>query len=186
MNAPEQLKTKRLLLRKPRRADAELIFSRYASDPGVTKFLSWPRHTSIELTHAFLKYSDREWERWPAGPYLIENLKDSRLLGSTGFAFESPQRAMTGYVLAKDSWGFGYATEALRAIVQLAETLPIAGLFALCHPDHSASYRVLEKSGFVRQPKRVKGAQFPNLSNDLQSDALCYELAIRQSLATLP
>ena len=183
MNAPEQLKTARLLLRKPRRADAELIFSRYASDTEVTKFLSWPRHTSIEQTHAFLEYSDCEWERWPAGPYLFEDLNDGRLLGSTGLAFESMQRAMTGYVLAKDSWGFGFATEALRAIVQLAQTLPIAELFALCHPAHNASSRVLEKCGFVRQPKRVAGAPFPNLSTDLQSATLCYELAVRPSHA---
>jgi RimJ/RimL family protein N-acetyltransferase len=52
-------------------ADAELIFRRYASDPEVTKFLGWPRHTSIEQTQAFLEFSDAEWEKWPAGPYLI-------------------------------------------------------------------------------------------------------------------
>jgi [ribosomal protein S5]-alanine N-acetyltransferase len=176
MNSPEQLKTTRLLLRRPRRADAEIIFTRYASDPGVTKFLSWPRHVSIEQTLAFLEYSDREWDRWPAGPYLIEDLKDARLLGSTGFAFDSPQRAMNGYVLAKDSWGFGYATEALRAIVQLAETLRIAELFALCHPDHSASYRVLEKCGFVRQRELVPAAQFPNLAGGSRARALHYVL----------
>ncbi len=174
MNAPDQLKTARLLLRKPRLADAELIFSRYSSDPEVTKYMGWPRHTSIAQTHAFLAYSDSEWARSPVGPYLIENLKDGHLLGSTGFAFESPQRAMTGYVLAKDAWGFGYATEALRAIVSLAQTLHIAELFALCHPDHTASYHVLEKCGFVRQPERVANAPFPNLSGEFQADALRY------------
>jgi [ribosomal protein S5]-alanine N-acetyltransferase len=176
MNAPERLKTARLLLRKPRRADAELIFTRYAADSEVTKFLSWPQHVSIEQTRAFLEYSDRQWERWPAGPYLIEDLKDARLLGSTGFAFENPQRAVTGYVLAKDSWGIGYATEALHAIVRLAETFRIAELFALCHPDHEASYRVLEKCGFVRQLELVQAAQFPNLAGGSRAGALRYVL----------
>jgi ribosomal-protein-alanine N-acetyltransferase len=174
MNAPEQLKTTRLLLRRPRLADAELIFSRYASDLEVTKFLGWPRHVSIEQTRAFLAYSELEWERWPAGPYLIEDLKDGRLLGSTGFAFENPQCAMTGYVLAKDAWGFGFATEALNAIVRVAENLHIAELFALCHPGHRASYHVLEKCGFIRQPELLLGAHFPNLSSDSQAGALRY------------
>ncbi len=184
MKVSDQLKTSRLLLRKPRSSDADLIFGRYSSDLEVTKFLGWQRHTSIEQTRAFLAFSNLEWQRWPAGPFLIEDLKDGRLLGSTGLAFENPLRAMTGYVLAKDAWGFGFATESLRAIVQLAETLLIDELFALCHPDHKASYNVLEKCGFVRQPERLAGAHFPNLAADAQPGALRYVRRFRDSQQT--
>src|SRR6202049_3269845 len=159
MNAPDHLTTARLLLRRPLRSDAELIFSRYASDSEVTKFLGWRRHTSIEDTQSFLNFSDKEWERWPAGPYLIENKEDGRLLGSTGFTFEAHDRAMTVYVLAREAWGFCYATEALSAITRLGDALEIGELFALCHRDHRASHRVLEKCGFVRQPKTIEGSQ---------------------------
>ena len=179
MKAPEELTTARLLLRRPRREDAERIFSRYASEPEVTMFLSWPRHTTIAQTYAFLEFSDREWERWPAGPYLIEDREDKKLLGSTGLAFETLHRAETGYVLAKDAWGFGYATEALRAIVRQADALEIAVLFARCHPDHKASYRVLEKCGFVRQPELVQATHFPNLAGGSRADALCFVRAFR-------
>ncbi len=178
MKAPDHLTTARLLLRRPLRSDAELIYSRYASDPEVTKFLGWPRHTSIEDTQSFLDFSDQEWEGWPAGPYLIEEREHRRLLGGTGFNFEAPDRAMTGYVLAKEAWGFGYATEALNAITCLGDALEIGELFALCHRDHRASQRVLEKCGFVRQPKCVEGAHFPNLGAGSCTDALCY---IRQN-----
>jgi ribosomal-protein-alanine N-acetyltransferase len=174
MNAPDHLTTARLLLRRPLRSDAELIFNRYASDPEVAKFLGWPRHTSIEHTHLFLDFSDKEWERWPAGPYLIESGEDGRLLGSTGLNFKAPDRAMTGYVLAKEAWGFGYATEALSAIARLGDALDIGELFALCHRDHRASHRVLEKCGFVRQPKHIERAHFPNLGAGSCADALCY------------
>jgi ribosomal-protein-alanine N-acetyltransferase len=179
MNAPDHLTTARLLLRRPLRSDAELIFSRYASDPEVTKFLGWPRHTCIEDTQSFLDFSDKEWERWPAGPYLIENEKDGRLLGSTGFTFEAPDRAMTGYVLAKEAWGFGYATEALSAIARLGDALEIGELFAFCHRDHRASHRVLEKCGFVCQAKHIGGTEFPNLGAGSCADALCYVRASR-------
>jgi ribosomal-protein-alanine N-acetyltransferase len=190
MNAPDHLTTARLLLRRPLRSDAELIFSRYASDPGVAKFLGWPRHTSIEHTHLFLDFSDKEWERWPAGPYLIESGEDGRLLGSTGLNFKAPERAMTGYVLAKEAWGFGYAAEALSAIARLGDALDIGELFALCHRDHRASHRVLEKCGFVRQPKHIERAQFPNLGAGSCADALCYvRYAVplaNKKLASLP
>jgi ribosomal-protein-alanine N-acetyltransferase len=152
----------------------EAIYTRYSADPEVAQFLGWPLHNSINDTRTFLDFSDKEWEKWGAGPYLIEHLQDERLLGSTGFSFEAPTRAMTGYVLAKDSWGFGYATEALCAIVRLGEELGIHELRALCHPAHVASQRVLEKCGFVCQANRVEGAQFPNLGAGLWADALCY------------
>jgi len=71
-------------LRKPIAADADAIFHRYSSDPIVTKYLGWPRHTSVDDTRAFLAFSDAEWKKWQAGPYLIESLEDRRLLGGTG------------------------------------------------------------------------------------------------------
>jgi ribosomal-protein-alanine N-acetyltransferase len=45
MRAPERLETARLILRRPRAADAPVIYERYASDPEVTRWLGWPRHT---------------------------------------------------------------------------------------------------------------------------------------------
>src|SRR5512139_2249862 len=113
MKAPIQLNTTRLILRQPRMSDAVEVFERYASDVEVTKLLGWPRHRSVQDTEAFLRFSAQEWERWPAGPYLIVSRADGQLLGSTGFAFQTPQEAMVGYVLARDAWGKGMATEAL-------------------------------------------------------------------------
>jgi RimJ/RimL family protein N-acetyltransferase len=174
MNAPEKLETARLLLRRPRRRDADAVFSRYASDPEVTRFLGWPRHDSVKSTRAFVDFSDSEWERWPAGPYLIESKEDERLLGGTGLSFETPFRAATGYVLSRDSWGRGYATEALRAIVAIAPELGVRRLYALCHPDHPASQRVLDKCGFLREGVLRSYSVFPNLVPDEPRDTLCY------------
>ena len=105
MKAPPELATDRLTLVRPKTEDASEVFERYASDPEVTRFLGWPRHTSVSDTQAFLIFSASEWERWPAGPYLIRRRSDGWLLGGTGLGFESPMQAVTGYVLAKDAWG---------------------------------------------------------------------------------
>lgn len=185
MRAAERLTTARLILRRPLPTDAEAIYRRYSADPEVTRFLAWPRHDSIDDTRRFLDFSNKEWETWHAGPYLIELLEGERLLGSTGFSFEAPTRAMTGYVLAKDAWGFGYATEALGAIVRLGQELKIDELGALCHPAHIASQRVLEKCGFVCQTDRVEGSQFPNLGAGSCADALSY-IRTFDGLATMP
>ena len=174
MKAPERIETPRLILRKPTPGDAESIFARYASDPEVTRLLSWPTHQSIDDTRVFLAFSESEWQRWPAGPFLIESRSSHQLLGSTGFAFESPTEAATGYVLAKDAWGRGYATEALSAIVSLSPLLGLRRLYALCHPEHSASAHVLEKCGFQCETLVHHPAAFPNLASDQHHRCLLF------------
>jgi len=169
----ERIETARLVLRKPGAADAEAMFSRYAGDPEVTRLLSWPTHRSVDDTRAFLALSDEEWRREAAGPYLIESREGGRLLGSTGLSFETPSRAVTGYVLARDAWGFGYATEALAGMVALAPELGVRRLYALCHPAHAASTRVLEKCGFAREGLLRRHSEFPNLQPG-PSDVLIY------------
>jgi RimJ/RimL family protein N-acetyltransferase len=81
---------------------------------------------------------------------------------------------LTGYVLAKDAWGAGIATETLGAMVALAQGLGVRRLYALCHPGHGASVRVLEKGGFSREGLLRRYAVFPNLPLSDPGDALCY------------
>ena len=84
--AAERIETARLVLRRPGGADAEAIFSSYASDPEVTRYLAWPRHLTIEATRRFLEFSDDEWTRWPAGPYVIEERATAGSSAAPGLA----------------------------------------------------------------------------------------------------
>jgi ribosomal-protein-alanine N-acetyltransferase len=176
VNRIERLETERLVLRRPCLEDASDIFARYASDAEVTRFMSWPRHESICDTQAYLEYSDAEWQRWPAGPYVVHARGNGQLVGSTGYAFEAPDRAATGYVFAKDVWGRGYATEVLRAMIEHAPAIGIRRLYAICHVDHRASSRVLEKCGFKFEGILPGHAEFPNLMRGHLCDVLCYAM----------
>jgi RimJ/RimL family protein N-acetyltransferase len=174
LKAPERLVTERLILRRPAAADVEAIYTRYASDREVTRYLGWPRHEALEQTLAFLSFSDAEWDNWPAGPYLIESRKSGALLGGTGFGFQSATEAATGYVLARDAWGRGYATEALQALTVFAGAIGLRRMHALCHAEHVASQRVLEKCGFLLDSGPQHEADFPNLERTARRDALSY------------
>jgi ribosomal-protein-alanine N-acetyltransferase len=174
MKAPSTIETPRLILRRPDAGDAPAMFSRYAGDPVVTRYLGWPTHQTVDDTRAFLSFSDAEWEHWPAGPYLICSRANGDILGGTGFGFETPHRASTGYVLAQDAWGQGYATETLRAIVKTAHPTGIQRLFALCHPDHRPSRRVLEKCDFQLEGTLRRHTEFPNMLRGVVVDVLCY------------
>ena len=171
--ASERVETARLVLQRPREADVEAIFRTYASDLEVTRYLGWPRHVSVEQTRAFLSFSDAEWDRWPAGPYLIFS-REGLLVGGTGLSFEAPDCAATGYVLARAAWGLGYATEALQAMVDVARACGARVLYALCHVDHRPSARVLEKCAFEPEGVVRQYAEFPNLSPGQLSDVVKY------------
>lgn len=173
-NAPEQFQTQRLRLRRPQRRDAEVIFSRYAQDPEVTRYLAWPRHRSLRDTLQFLEFSDNEWEHSPGGPYLIELRSSGQLIGSSGIEFETDYRASTGYALARDSWGQGYASEALSGIVEMCATLGLPRLHAMVHVEHAASRRVLEKCGFVQEGTLRRHTLFPNIDAQRPFDVVSY------------
>ncbi|MFO7692903.1 MAG: GNAT family protein [Vicinamibacterales bacterium] len=177
-SAPPRVETERLVLAPPAPDDAAAIFERYASDADVTRYVGWPRHRNLADTESFLAFSAGQWAQTGAGPYLIRARHDGQLLGGTGLQMDSSDLAMTGYVLAKDAWGLGYATEALRGMIDVARGIGVAGLYALCHPAHRASWHVLEKCGFERDPQWTRQVEFPNLAPGVAQDVRRYALRL--------
>lgn len=179
MIAPSSLTSARLLLRRPTLGDASAIFSSYASATHVTRLLGWPRHLQLEDTLGFLRFCEQSWNANGVGAYLIFDRASAELLGSTGLELEAEQQAATGYVLKESAWGKGYASEALTAMIALARSLPIRGIYALCHTEHRASARVLEKTGFRFDARLPAYAEFPNLDPGRKQDVLRYTLQLQ-------
>ena len=72
--------------------------------------------------------------------------------------------------------GQGYATESVKAMVRLAADLGVERLHAVCHVDHTASRRVLEKSAFQSEGILQGHTVFPNLQTEQPLDVLSYAL----------
>ncbi len=158
------METERLQFRRPTAADVPAIFERYASDPEVVRYMSFPRHRSLDDTRLFLELSDAQWASWDTGPLLAFSRADGVLLGSAGLHLDTTLGAGTGYLFARDAWGKGYATEALNAMVNLAAQRGLPALSAICHVDHRPSWHVMEKCGFERQRVLPRHMVFPNIS----------------------
>lgn len=57
-----------------------------------------------------------------------------------------------GYHIAKEYTGNGYATEALKALLEYAETVKkLERVYGICLSENVASKRVLEKCGFMKE-----------------------------------
>ncbi len=174
--APTRLSTARLTLRRPSARDAAAVFA-YGSAPEVTRFMAWPRHNDLADTRAFLSAADDEWRQRGVGPYLVEH--QGAVVGSTGLHLATPYRAVTGYLLVQPLWGQGFATELALAMVELAGSLGVVRLEALCLTEHTASARVLEKAGFAFEGVLRAYLLAPNLPRDTPSDVRSYARILR-------
>lgn len=177
MQAPESIRTARLQLRRPTFDDVDGVYA-YASDPELVKYMAWPRHTDPQETAEFIARASTEWDQNAVGVYLIVDPATDRVLGSTGLHLATAYRGVTGYILVKQAWGQGYATEACTAMVQLARNLGLSRIDADCHTDHVASARVLEKSGMAFEGIARAFLVFPNLDLDRALDVRVYGLAL--------
>lgn len=71
----------------------------------------------------------------------------AELIGGIGLSDDRGQVEL-GYWIARKQWGYGYATEAARAVLRLAEALGHRRIGAFHFADNPASGRVLAKAGF--------------------------------------
>jgi len=104
----------------------------------------WPY--ALEDAEAFLRYP-----RHPAMPsFLITERTDGepRIIGSCGLGRRPSGAVELGYWIGRAHWGKGFATEASRALIEIARTLKLPRLEASHFLDNPASGRVLEKLGF--------------------------------------
>lgn len=163
---PTSVRTERLVLRRPRRRDAQAIFDTYASDPEVARHLTWPTHATLADTHHFLDQADRGWSTGADNPYLA--WQGDRLIGATGLTRVGPRRMRTGYLVARPLWGQGFAGEMLLGMTRLAFDLGLCdAVEALVDPENARSLHVLEKAGFKADGEAT--GVHPNLGPGLRT-----------------
>jgi ribosomal-protein-alanine N-acetyltransferase len=178
MRLPQDVYTERLVLRRPRRRDAQAIFDAYASDPQVTLDLTWRTHTAVADTHHFLDQADRGWSTGADNPYVA--WMGDRLVGATGLTRVGPLRLRTGYLVARPDWGQGLASEMVRAMMGLSFELRLCETVeALVEPANLGSIRVLEKAGFRADGQAT--SVHPNRGPELRT--LTRYVRLRQKIA---
>jgi len=164
ISLPEQLQTHRLSLRKPREADAALIFAAYTQDPEVARYMVWRPHQALRETEDFIAYCIEGWRSGRTRPYVITHLGNEQVPIGMLEARIASHTVDIGYVLQRASWGAAYMCEAMRAFSEAALAHPDCfRVQATCDTENKASARVLEKSGFTREGRLERHIVLPNL-----------------------
>ena len=142
--SPCVLETERLSLRRPTLADVNAI-ARLANDRRIAENLRrLPHPYSQEHAIAFVRYSAGE-PREVA--FLVE--QNFAVIGACGFTQVDRHPPEIGYWLGVKHWGKGYATEAVRAMIDHVFTdLDCEAIQSSARVTNPASRRVLEKCGF--------------------------------------
>jgi ribosomal-protein-alanine N-acetyltransferase len=145
-------------------ADSHQMFD-YASDPEVTRHVTWETHHTEDDSLIFLRDIIHGYERGDTFVWGIIWNDTNALVGTIALHHWSPkdQVAELGYALGRRYWGNGIATMAAGAILDFGfSSLNLNRIYALCHIQNARSARVLEKIGMqkegeLREYYKVKG-----------------------------
>jgi RimJ/RimL family protein N-acetyltransferase len=138
------LTTERLTLRGWREDDLD-AYAAIAADPEVMRFMGGPldRADTWRQIAVFVGH----WELRGHGLWVVE--RDGELIGRVGLIRPEGWPGLeVGWLLGRDAWGHGYATEAARAAADHAwRELGARELISLIAPGNVPSQRVAERLG---------------------------------------
>lgn len=136
--------TQRLRLRRYRAEDFDDFFA-YVSDPEVVRFEPYGPMTLDEARSALRdRIASEEF-------VAVERLSDGRMIGNVYLGRRDFNALELGYVFSRDCWGQGFARESCEALIRAAFAVGVHRIYAECDPENAASWRLLERLGFVRE-----------------------------------
>jgi len=154
--------TARLTLREFVPSDFDAVHA-YSSDPRVTRYLFFgprDRDGSAEYLHGLIA-SQRETPRTRFELAVVEKTSET-VIGACDLSLIENGVADLGYMLAREHWGKGYATEISLRLLQAAFLeLRAERVISTVDINNRASIRVLEKIGMrweavFRKHRRAK------------------------------
>lgn len=145
-----ELRTPRILLRRPILADAPDLYA-HRADAVVNRYLEGFRHDTPAQTEDFLRRIDTNITRGESLYWMLAARADGAFLGTVCLWNFSPDRyeAETGFTLQPTRQGKGYMREALSAVLDFGfQALHLRAIHARTHRDNAAAIRLLQGLGF--------------------------------------
>ncbi len=149
--AAMMLRTARLVLRAPQDADARALCAYHACN--AERFAPWETPQPTDVTGQRAWIAEQRAQGAPDRPVTLlafagEAAELAGVVGLSGFT-ASPAGAMVHYTVDGAYEGRGYASEAVRAVLDYAfDALGLDEVSAYYHPGNARSGRMLERLGF--------------------------------------
>ena len=146
----QTIETSRLILRRTVREDAEPMYRNWASDPEVTKYLTWPAHNSVAVSEMVIGSWLQEYEKESYYQWMVVLKELGEPIGSISVVRQNDnvEEAEIGYCIGTRWWHRGIMTEALSAVIEyLFVAVGMNRVAARHDPNNPHSGGVMRKCG---------------------------------------
>jgi ribosomal-protein-alanine N-acetyltransferase len=149
------LQTERLILNRPRGEDVDAMF-RILSDRRTTRHNTGDALGWREEAEGLFAHWEDQWDRHGVGYFAVRLPERTDAIGFAGVKhvlLDDRPVLDLHYRLEHRSWGKGYGTEAVRAVVvHVNELLELPPIMARVKPRNVASAKIVTGLGFTRAP----------------------------------
>ncbi len=175
----QTIETERLILRKINLNDVSSMYNNWATDSKTTYTVMWDVHKSIDDTINLINMWIKEYELEHTYRWVVELKDNKQIIGTIDLVNKSirHERCEIGYCYGSKWWNKGYATEALKAVIDYLKNK--VGFKVICAehlPSNPASGRVMEKSGMTMEA--VLKNRYINKNTLKHEDAIVYSIII--------
>ena len=150
----ETLEIPRLILRRFVAGDAAAMYHNWASDPEVTRFLTWPTHKNLSVSEQVLSdwirgYANPRQYQWAIVPKALNEPIGSISIVQINDTIDEVQ---VGYCIGQPWWHQGYTSESLQAVIRFAFTeLGANRVSAIHNVQNPRSGCVMQKCGMQKE-----------------------------------
>ena len=151
----KEIRTERLLIKTPE-IDDKFELTQLINDKDVIKWLSEiPFPYTLCHAEEFIERSRERVLKQESYNFMI--FQDKKMIGGIGLSEFNNKSCQVGYWLGKKYWGNGFATEALKSILDFGfDQLSLEKIYAAYKIGNEGSIRVLNKSGFEYSRKKYE------------------------------
>ena len=146
----QQIETERLILRRFCMKDCRAMYENWASDPEVTKYLTWQPYAVVDTAKEILATWTKAYDQENFYQWAIELKELGQSIGSISVVEqkEKARVAHIGYCIGQNWWHRGIMSEALKAVMDfLFDEVGFERLESRHDPNNPNSGKVMVKCG---------------------------------------
>lgn len=155
-----EIRTERLVLRRFTVEDAPKMFENWASDPEMTKYMTWQPYEEVGAVADYLRGVTEQYDRDDSYHWCIALKENDEPIGAVSavHVYDLVQSVEIGYGIGRRFWHQGYTSEAMQAVMDFFfDQVGVNRVEARHDPRNPHSGAVMKKCGMRYEGMKVEG-----------------------------